>query len=202
MLHCGKGADRIHFAWSDLAGIIRSLNRGKGKPMLKNTRYVVAGIAAVLLVACQPGVKPGTEASVDGKEVASSQRYEMKPLQSSFGAQLTTQGPPTYPANLVDQRLSAQDIRVKVVVDGTGRVSDVLDLYPKSTDAHHAAFFAAVREAALKWQYTPMTVVQQEESRGGMLREISRETKPFSLDYAYRFTVNETAPVVTSVAMP
>lgn len=175
--------------------------------MRQSTRVFIAATAVAMLAACQPaGVKPdksSAETSVNGKQVndASTQRYKMTPHQSSFGAQLTSQVPPVYPVALASQNLGPQEVRAKVVVDGEGRVSDVLDFFPKSTDANHAAFFAAVREAALKWQYTPMTVVEQQETSGGGLREASRTNKPFSLDYLFRFEVKDSQPTVSTRAV-
>jgi hypothetical protein len=171
--------------------------------MRQSTRVYIAAAVIAMLAACQPAEVKSDKSSTDSKQAndASTQRYKMTPHQSSFGAQLTTQVPPTYPAALASQNLGPQEVRAKVVVDGEGRVSDVLDFFPKSTDANHAAFFAAVREAALKWQYTPMTVVEQQDTSGGGLREVSRTNKPFSLDYLFRFDVKDSQPTVSTKAV-
>ncbi|KAF1007912.1 MAG: hypothetical protein GAK28_01388 [Luteibacter sp.] len=163
--------------------------------------FVVA--FCLLLTACAhtPPV-PKTEASKDGQvsyealPAGAEGRYKIEANQSSFGAQIMSRNPPIYPPGLVAENLPPATIRAKVIVDGDGKVSEVRDLDPQG-DAHHEAFLAACREAALRWTYTPMTIVQDHEGPNGQITQ-TRHTVPFSLDYAFHFELKDGVPTVSS----
>ncbi|MGA7438832.1 MAG: hypothetical protein WBW32_11980 [Luteibacter sp.] len=146
-------------------------------------------------------VKPA-EPSRDGKVSYSAipsdkaGEYQMKSGQSAFGAQPLTNDPPAYPAALIASNLPASVVRAKVIVDGEGKVSEVRDL-DSATDAAHKAFFAATREAAMRWTYTPMTMVQEREGNHGNITQ-TRTNAPFSRDYVFRFELKDGKPVVTA----
>jgi len=74
------------------------------------------------------------------------------------------------------------------------KVTDVRDLETMGGD-HHAAFFAAVRAAVLRWRHKPMTVVQDHEDAKGNF-STTRSTAPFGLDYAFRFEPKDGVPSV------
>lgn len=71
------------------------------------------------------------------------------------------------------------------------------DIGSRMLKVDHAAFFAACRDAVLRWQFTPMTVVEDiEDSKGNMSQ--TRKNAPFSLDYLFLFELVDGKPVVTS----
>lgn len=170
------------------------------------TRRLLAGLLPFLLSACahQPPTAAPKPADPprDGKvsyeimPAGKAGEYQMQDGQTSFGAQPVTNDPPAYPVALIAANLAATVVHAKVIVDGDGKVSDVRDLDPGG-DASHAAFFAATREAAMRWTYTPMTIVQEHEGKNGMISE-TKTTAPFSLDYAFRFELKDGRPVVTT----
>lgn len=121
--------------------------------------------------------------------------YQLKHSEHAFGAQPIMRDPPVYPAFLVDKQLPPVSIHAKAVIDEQGRVTDVRDMDGASTP-DHAAFFAACREAVIRWQFTPMTVVEDiEDGKGNMSQ--TRKNAPFSLDYAFRFELVDGRPTVT-----
>ncbi|UPG95271.1 energy transducer TonB [Luteibacter aegosomatissinici] len=170
-------------------------------------RSVLACLASVLLAACAhtPSAKPARPAPPprDGKvsyeviPAGGAGEYHMEEGQSSFGAQAITNDPPAYPSSLIATNLPPIVVRAKVIVDGNGKVSDVRDLDTAAVDASHKAFFAATHDAAMRWTYTPMTIVQEHEDARGNFSE-TRSTAPFSLDYAFRFELKDGKPVVSA----
>jgi hypothetical protein len=125
----------------------------------------------------------------------SSGAYQLKHSEHAFGAQPIVHDAPVYPASLVDKQLPPVSIHAKAVIDEQGHVTNVRDMDGASTP-DHAAFFAACREAVIRWQFTPMTVVEDiEDGKGNMSQ--TRKNAPFSLDYVFRFELVDGRPTVT-----
>ncbi len=169
-------------------------------------RYEAVLFAAVVSLAGCAHDQPATHAgpsgttkdgkvSYDAMPESDANRYQMTKSQHTFGAQPIDNPPPVYPPELVSANLAAT-IHAKVIVDGEGKVTDVRDLDTMGGE-HHAAFFAAVRDAVLRWRYTPMTVVQDHEDAKGNFNT-TRTTAPFSLDYAFRFELKDGVPSVSA----
>ncbi|PTR34419.1 hypothetical protein C8J98_102607 [Luteibacter sp. OK325] len=156
------------------------------------------------LTGCQTATSPPVKGQTPDKAgavsysvvpTASSGAYQLKHSEHAFGAQPIARDAPVYPASMVGQQLPPVSIHVKAIIDEQGHVTDVRDLDVASTPSH-AAFFAACREAVLRWQFTPMTVVEDvEDARGNMSQK--RKNAPFSLDYAFRFELVDGKPTVT-----
>ncbi|SEV90476.1 hypothetical protein SAMN04515660_0828 [Luteibacter sp. 329MFSha] len=134
--------------------------------------------------------------SYEALPAASGARYHMTTQQHASGAQPVANDPPAYPPGWIAANLPPVTIRAKVIVDGAGKVTEVRDLDDLG-DPQHVAFFAATREAAMHWTYTPMTVVQDHEDARGNF-STTRSTSPFSLDYAFRFELRDGKPVVSA----
>ncbi|HEY4291472.1 hypothetical protein [Luteibacter sp.] len=166
---------------------------------------VMGLVATLALAGCATdgAVAPATStsASKDGKvsyeAIPADKANQLKESkgQHTFGAQPIENPPPVYPPELVSANLAAT-IRAKVIVDGEGKVTDVRDLDTMGGD-HHGAFFAAVREATMRWTYTPMTVVKDNEDARGKFNQ-TKTTQPFSLDYSFRFELKDGMPTVTA----
>jgi hypothetical protein len=169
-------------------------------------RHILAALAPLLLAACAhaPPAEPAKPVPPprDGKvsyevmPAGAAGEYHMEDGQSSFGAQPVTNAPPTYPPGLIAANLPQTVVHAKVIVDNAGKVTDVRDL-DTGGDANHAAFFSATHDAAMRWVYTPMTLVQEHEDAKGNFSE-TRTTAPFSLDYAFHFELKDGKPVVTT----
>lgn len=175
------------------------------KPTRISLRTASTIMAMLALAGCahdQPAVHTAAPAptkdakvSYDAMPESAANRYQMTKSQHTFGAQPIDNPPPVYPPELVSANLAAT-IHAKVIVDGEGKVTDVRDLDTMGGE-HHAAFFAAVRDAVLHWRYTPMTVVQDHEDAKGNFNT-TRSTAPFSLDYAFRFELKDGVPSVSA----
>lgn len=167
------------------------------------TRAVVSLAAALALAGCaqNPPTESARPAAKDGKvsydsiPAKSSEQLKEAKGQHTFGAQPIDNPPPVYPPELVASNLAAT-IRAKVIVDGEGKVTDVRALDTMGGE-HHAVFFAAVREAAMRWRYSPMTVVQDNEDARGNFHQ-TKTTQPFSLDYSFRFELKDGVPTVSA----
>ena len=62
-------------------------------------------------------------------------------------------------------------------------------------------FDEAVREALLRWRYTPLTFTRWQEvkdTEGNIVdsREVSAERRPFSVDYDFVFELRDGKPMV------
>lgn len=125
-----------------------------------------------------------------------SGQYALKRGESAYGAQLISQDPPVYPPALITANLPPTTVRVKAIVDGNGRVTEVRDM-DSVTSPNHAAFIAACREAMMRWTYTPMTFVEEVEGAKGNISE-SKRTAPFSMDYAFKFALVDGRPAVSA----
>ena len=174
-----------------------------------SSRRLVVGIVSLAGTLALAGcATDGTSAPVksaatpkDGKVsydmVPAKDSDRLKPAkgQHTFGAQPVENPPPVYPPELVSANLAAT-IRAKVIVDGDGKVTDVRDLDTMGGE-HHGQFFSAVREAVMRWTYTPMTVVQDHEDARGNFSQ-TKTTQPFSLDYSFRFELKDGVPTVSA----
>jgi hypothetical protein len=166
-------------------------------------RWVLPGVF-LALTGCRTGTSPPVKEQATDKAGAvsytvvpagSSGAYQLKHSEHAFGAQPIVHDAPVYPASLVGQQLPPVSIHAKAIIDEQGHVTDVRDMDGASTQSH-AAFFAACREAVIRWQFTPMTVVEDiEDGRGNMSQ--TRKNAPFSLDYAFRFELVDGRPTVT-----
>lgn len=161
--------------------------------------------AALLLAGCHAerpvsveAAKPDATGEVSYALLPSATegQYQLKKDENAYGAVPITHDPPAYPAALIGKNLPSAVVRVKAIVDGEGRVTEVRDL-DASPGPEHAAFFDACREAVAHWKFTPMTVVQEVEDKKGNITEV-RRTAPFSLDYAFNFELVEGRPSVTA----
>jgi hypothetical protein len=158
---------------------------------------LLAGCAheATVAPAKPAGTPKDGKVSYDMMPASDADRYHLTKAEHTFGAQPIDNPPPVYPPELVSANLAAT-IHAKVIVDGDGKVTDVRDLDTMGGE-HHGAFFAAVRDAVMRWRYTPMTVVQEHEDARGNFSQ-TRSTQPFSLDYSFRFELKDGVPTVSA----
>jgi len=100
---------------------------------------------------------------------------------------------PEFPA----ERLGTDDLTVqmlaRLVIDAEGRVNDVLFDEAAQDDALEP-FRAAIRAAALQWEFLPMIIVKapQPTAKGGMRRQ--HVPTPVSLWYQFEFTIRNGQP--------
>jgi hypothetical protein len=65
-------------------------------------------------------------------------------------------------------------------------------------EARRRAFIAAVRTSARQWQCNPLTINRWAADADGNSHVVDSETKPFSLDYVFRFECHAGKGMVSS----
>jgi TonB family protein len=110
---------------------------------------------------------------------------------------------PVYPEELLAQKLPATTVRVRLIVDTNGIVTDSTALEAPS---NYPQFFAAVQAAVRQWTYSPLvrSVPGKEDTalhfNGWSVTYSGKATAmPFHQDYDIVFTQKDGQGVVTSV---
>lgn len=111
--------------------------------------------------------------------------------------QLAGNAMPEYPSELVQSGLSAQNVAVRIVVDGKGQVARVEPLPATDNDtAVDPRFLQAVRSAVMGWRFEPFQVIHwvagpDLDGDGEPDSETvgSEENRPFRFDMRFRFEV-------------
>jgi TonB family protein len=113
---------------------------------------------------------------------------------------------PVYPEELLAQRLPATTVRVRLIVDKNGIVTDSTAL---EAPPNYPQFFAAVQSAVRQWTYSPLvrSVPGEEDTvlefNGWRATYSGKATAmPFHQDYDIEFTQEDGKGVVTSVIPP
>lgn len=163
----------------------------------------IAGVAMLGLCACHsPVVKLDTPTLPTGNvayrtiEAAGTAHFELTAGQQSEGAEPLTHAPPVYPAAMIPLHSPTVEVHAKLVIDTDGAVTETRDL-DGSRDAQHEAFFEAVRAATATWRFTPMTIIDTVAGKNGATVEKGRHNEPFSLDYAFSFSLRDGVPSVS-----
>jgi TonB family protein len=136
-----------------------------------------------------------------------SQAYPVDTKETWFGpAPMGELVAPVYPAELLAQGLPATTVRVRLIVDKNGIVTDSTALEAPPT---YPQFFAAVQSAVRQWTYSPLvrSVPGEEDTvlefNGWRATYSGKATAvPFHQDYDIVFTQEDGKGVVTSVIPP
>lgn len=148
------------------------------------------GVAGCATVAAPPAGAPNEGSAsyrmLDDGHVA---HYQLAMGDTATGATPFRRVTPVYPPEQLAACPPVQEVRVQVIVDDAGKVSDVRDL---STDDVSAAsrspsFYAAARAAVLQWEFNPLRINHWAADANGNTHTVDSKTKPFSLSYAFRF---------------
>lgn len=114
-------------------------------------------------------------------------RYQLALGDVSSGGTPFQRVTPIYPANLLTVCPPPQDVPALLIVDGQGAVGEVRVADEALADPAHRAFIVAVRAAALQWRFNPLLISHWAADADGNSHVVDSETKPFSLDYVFRF---------------
>ncbi|GGY32110.1 hypothetical protein GCM10008098_26890 [Rhodanobacter panaciterrae] len=125
-------------------------------------------------------------------------RYHLALGAVSMGATLVKPVTPRYPASQLAACSPSQEVDAQLVVDRTGRVSDVRGIVIDEAPPPWQQFFAAVRAAALQWRFTPLQIEHWAADANGDTHQVDSETSPFRQVYVFRFECHAGQP---SVAM-
>lgn len=159
-----------------------------------------AGMLALALSACasQPQTKPANRGDVDFKPVVDMgvPRYTIKRDQAATDVKPLDHTPPIYPAEYVDLGLPPRDVRVKVIVNDTGDITEVRSGDAGVRDPIAMAFFNAVVAAVGNWHYQPLLITDWVEDPDGSTHRVAAKAVPFSIDYIFHFEVVKGIPQV------
>ena len=134
-----------------------------------------------------PPPPPTGDASWHMVAPAGTVRYQLAMGEVSSGATPFQRVTPTYPDDQLAACPPPQDVEAQLIVDQTGRVDEVRITGEAQADAGRRRFIASTRAAALQWQFTPLTIDRWAADADGNSHVVDSETKPFSLDYVFRF---------------
>jgi len=159
-----------------------------------------------LLAGCATGPSPLPGPAATGgaswREVVApgTVRYQLAMGDVSSGGTPFKRVAPIYPASLLTACPPPQEVHALLIVGDKGEVREVRVADASQADASRRAFIAAVRTATLQWEFNPLTINHWAADGGGESHVVDSETKPFSLDYVFRFECHAGKAAVSTVA--
>ncbi|MEP6940724.1 MAG: hypothetical protein ABI846_13250 [Rudaea sp.] len=168
-------------------------------------RYGSITIIALTLCACHalkpPDAPSETRVAYRASIAAGTPRYEEAEDEVANRPAPAENPAPIYPPSALALHLPRVVVEAKVIVNREGRVGEVRIAASTDAGAHPAVFDAAVRDAASRWRFTPLTFTRWQDvtdAQGNVVdsRQVSAERRPFSLDYAFFFELLDGKPVV------
>ncbi|MGN6327936.1 MAG: hypothetical protein ACTHL5_03225 [Rhodanobacter sp.] len=147
----------------------------------------------VLLAGCAtsppPVPPPPPTGDASWRQVAApgTVRYQLAMGDVSSGGTPFKRVAPIYPASLLAACPPPQEVQALLIVGDKGAVSEVRVADEAQADASRRAFIAAVRTAAMQWEFNPLTINHWAADGHGDSHVVDSETKPFSLNYVFRF---------------
>lgn len=159
------------------------------------------GMAGCATVA-KPPAKAANEGSTSYHMVDDGQmaHYKLALGDIATGGGTIQRVLPVYPSALLAACPPVVDVQVQVIVDTTGKASEVRHS-PAADDLatpRPPPFFDAVRTAVMQWQFAPLQIGHWAADANGNTHVVDSETKPFSLVYAFRFECHAGKATVSS----
>jgi hypothetical protein len=144
-------------------------------------------------------VKPLQPASSDHyAEPAPDERYD-------YPVQFDENAPPAYPDALLAKQLPPVRMKVRLIVDETGIVTESAPL--DSSESADPAFFGAIQTAVRDWKFTPLVRITAAPERtdiifqGVIMTYTGKATAlPFHQDYEFTFTQRDGKGFVSTQA--
>lgn len=127
-------------------------------------------------------------------------RYQLALGEVSSGATPFQRVTPIYPVDQLATCPSSQEVQALLIVDQAGKVNEVRVVDEAQANANRRKFTAAVRVAALQWQFNPLLINRWAADADGNSHVVDSETEPFSLSYVFRFECHAGKSVVSSAA--
>jgi len=113
--------------------------------------------------------------------------------------------PPNYPDALLAKQLPPVSVKIRLIVDETGRVTDSAPL--DSATSAEPEFFGAMQTAVREWKFTPLVRIIGSVGRtdivyqGGVIWYQGKATAlPFHQDYEFTFTQRDGKGFVSTLA--
>lgn len=127
-------------------------------------------------------------------------RYQLAMGEVSSGGTPMRRVAPIYPAAQLAVCPMPQEVSAVLIVDQAGKVSEVRVVDETKAHVDRRQFIAAVRVAARQWQFNPLQISHWAADAEGNSHVVDSETKPFSLDYVFRFECHDGKSVVSTSA--
>lgn len=176
------------------------------------TRVAATVVATSLLVSCAsapskpaPAPAPAPQTNVDYHTIVApnTKRYALVSGMSSTNPIPVERTAPVYPATMIPLRLPLVTVHAKVVIDESGKASEVQITHPSASTLYPSAFDDAVATSVLNWRYTPLRFSRWKDdydAHGNSIgsHQVIVAAKPFSLDYAFNFALRDGKPVVAT----
>lgn len=160
------------------------MNRFAHRSSLALLAMLLAGCATTPQLAPPP---PKGDASWRMVVPPGTTRYQLAMGEVSSGGTPFQRVTPIYPIDQLATCQPAQEVPAQLIVDAKGMVGEVRVADEDSAGLNYRAFIAAVRAAALQWQFNPLTINRWAADADGNSHVVDSDTKPFSLDYVFRF---------------
>lgn len=168
--------------------MVRKGVRGVGRQLA--VAFVATALGACAHAPARPDMHPANrgDASWHAVEQPDTVHYQLALGEVSSGGKPLARVTPAYPASRLQACVPVVDVIAKLIVDTSGKVTEV-----RPGDADAAApglrpFLAATREAALRWRFDPLQIDHWSADANGESHVVDSRTEPFSLDYVFRFT--------------
>jgi hypothetical protein len=174
--------------------------------VMARTQLLVPGLLALGMAGCatvaKSPAKPPNEGSASYHMVDDGQmaHYTLALGDVATGGGTIQRVLPIYPPALLATCPPAVDVQAQVIVDTTGKASDVRR-YPVASDTSAPVapqFFDAVRAAVMQWQFAPLQISHWAADADDNTHKVDDEAKPFSLVYAFRFECHAGKATVSS----
>jgi hypothetical protein len=196
------------------AGLVPAFSRGQdaalatgGAEMEHAALMRIGGCGLLILLAgcttTRPVPPPPSIGDASWRQVAApgTVRYQLAMGDVSSGGTPFKRVAPIYPASLLTACPPPQEVQALLIVGDKGTVSEVRVAGEARADAGRRAFIAAVRTAALQWEFNPLTINHWAADSGGNSHVVDSETKPFSLGYVFRFECHAGKAAVSTGAL-
>lgn len=169
-------------------------------------RLLAPGVLALGVAACATIAAPPAKAPNEGTasyrmlDDGHTAHYQLAMGDTATGATPFRRVTPVYPPEQLAACPPVREVRVQVIVDDMGKVSDVRDLPANEAAAAPSSpsFYAAVRAAVLQWEFNPLRISHWAADADGNTHEVDSASKPFSLMYAFRFECRAGKATVSS----
>ena len=170
-------------------------------------KYVGCGLWLALVgCATAPTPRPPSAPSATGEASwravvpPGTTRYQLALGEVSSGGVPLRRVAPAYPPDQLAGCPLPQEVTALLVVGTDGRVEEVRVPAEVQAGAGRRAFIAAVRTAALQWQFDPLTINRWAADADGNSHVVDSETRPFNLAYVFRFECHAGKSTVSSAA--
>jgi hypothetical protein len=155
-------------------------------------RYTCSGLLLLLLAACattrpEPPAQGTGDATWHAVPPPGITRYTLSMGDISSGANLIDRVAPVYPPGLLVACPAPVEVTALLIVNRSGKVSEVRVAHEADADANQRPFIAATRAAARQWLFNPLLIKHWAADADGNSHVVDSVIQPFSLTYVFRF---------------